>query len=182
MSVLADHYCQATWAGEGKYQVIHVARQIVAVDLNSKTFVYVENGSYEAFLVNMPCLSFYEKQDEIIDYVDPIYKKDKFMKVYSPVISPMNSTDTWESRRQLPLEPHFITKKTSRPLEPHFITKKASRPQKVRRRDPYGAHRGSTLKRIRFSLKMTSKQCNETCHNKRSYNRRATTDSSGKRQ
>ncbi|KAL2530904.1 zinc finger protein [Forsythia ovata] len=72
----------------------------------------------------------------------------------------MNSSDMWESRGQLP-------------LEPLCVTKTAGRPKKLRHREPDELQRPSTTNIRRFGMKMTCKQCGQTGHNKRSCNTRA---------
>ncbi|KAI5354944.1 hypothetical protein L3X38_007839 [Prunus dulcis] len=93
-----------------------------AVDLRAKTC-----SCRRWDLCGIPCLhaiyAIFQRNEDIEDYVDKLYKKEAYLKTYGPIIRPVPSIDQWPMSC-LPA------------IKPPKLRIQPGRPRKVRTKEP----------------------------------------------
>ncbi|KAL2485962.1 MuDR family transposase [Abeliophyllum distichum] len=149
-------YLHATYSGDKRFEVRNIhSGHINAVDLVAKT---CSCRSWQ--LSGVPCghvicsLESRGMSSDLMMYVSDCYKKDAYLRTYSPSICPMTSPELWPNPGQ-------------HPLAPPPIKKMPGRPKKARRREPDEVQSSSSKVR-RTGMKMRCRKCGKEGHNKRS--------------
>ncbi|KAL0431204.1 UNVERIFIED_CONTAM: hypothetical protein Sradi_0746400 [Sesamum radiatum] len=146
-----SRHCFPSWAGQDKFEVSHYMENHI-VYLNER---HCSCGMFQ--LVGYPCchaiaaINYHRLNVE--DYVDSVFKKEKYLAVYNHMINPVPGMHDFE---ESPLGK----------VAPPSVKSKVGRPKKVRRRDQNDIR--ETGRVSRKGLTHTCGICLRTGHNKRS--------------
>ncbi|XP_022851566.1 uncharacterized protein LOC111373289 [Olea europaea var. sylvestris] len=124
----------AEYAGNEKFQVRDNAGIVLhAVDLRARTCT-CRHWQLSGIACTHVIASVVSRGLNVLEFVDDIYKKDAYMRTYTPSISPITGSDAWPT-------PGL------NPLTPPVYTKRPGRPKKNRRKEPNEVASSSQLKR-----------------------------------
>lgn len=134
---------------DDRYEVDHGSKTYI-VDLAARSC-----GCNLWDLTGIPCshaiCCILKRRMNVVQFVDPYYSKDTYMRAYSQTVNPMPGQDQWERTEQAP------------PLPPAFIVQ-AGRPKKSRRKEPGEVKKGKQT-RLRQGKNKCS-HCGEEGHYK----------------
>ncbi|CAL8161467.1 unnamed protein product [Prunus armeniaca] len=84
--------------------------------LDGESLYEVKNHDGSQIVVDLhACAAIGQLNGDHIAYVDTYYKKEAFMRAYSPMVHPMTSEDLWPKCHRPPLMPLFYHKQPGRP-------------------------------------------------------------------
>ncbi|XP_060202807.1 uncharacterized protein LOC132631225 [Lycium barbarum] len=93
-----------TWAGQFLFQVKTMYGEQFSVDLNGRTC-----SCREWDLIGIPCAHaiscIFSIRENPENFINDCYKKATQMRIYEPVIAPMDGPDMWETTDLLPVQP-----------------------------------------------------------------------------
>ncbi|CAL8114499.1 unnamed protein product [Prunus armeniaca] len=104
------------------------------------------------------CAAIGQLNGDHIAYVDACYKKETFMRAYSPMVHPMTSEDLWPKCHRPPLMPPLYHKQPGRPKKKRM----RSAGEQPSESNP------TTTKLQRYNLETKCSLCRQEGHNRRS--------------
>ncbi|XP_022854823.1 uncharacterized protein LOC111376128 [Olea europaea var. sylvestris] len=105
----------AEYAGNEKFQVRHnVGIVLHALDLRARTCT-CRGWQLSGIACSHVIASIISRGLNVLEFVDDIYKKDAYMRTYTPSISPITGPDAWPTPGLNPLTPPVYTKRPRRP-------------------------------------------------------------------
>ncbi|XP_022850584.1 uncharacterized protein LOC111372463 [Olea europaea var. sylvestris] len=168
----------AEYAGNEKFQVRHNAGIVLhAMDLRARTCT-CRGWQLSGIACSHVIASVVSRGLNVSEFVDDIYKKDAYMRTYTPSISPITGPDAWPTPGLNPLTPPVYTKRPGRPkknrrkeLNEVASSSQPKRSSQSKRNANTSQSTSGTTEgqRKRSGLIMTCTKCGETGHNRRGY-------------
>ena len=121
-------------------------------------------------LIGIPCIhgmvALLSSNRDLIDFIDNKYKKESFLRAYTPVIYGINGPSMWP-------------KTSDKPLQCPEFKKQRGRPKKARQLQSDEVRVGGTTKLRRNYIKIRCSKCNQQGHNKTTCGKNVATKSVG---
>ncbi|KAK1563271.1 hypothetical protein Q3G72_025243 [Acer saccharum] len=165
---LESTICHSEYNGNSTFQVRGHADEQYVVDIKRRTC-----ACNKWQLIGIPCIhgmsALMSSNRDPIQFIDNMYKKESFLRVYTPVIYGINGPSLWPKTNDKPLQcPEF--------------KKQRGRPKKARHLQFDKVRVGGTTKLRRNYIKIRCSKCNQQGHNKTTCDKNATvTESVGAR-
>ncbi|CAL2227020.1 unnamed protein product [Prunus armeniaca] len=150
-------WCIPKLVGDSLYEVKNHDGSQVVVDL-ARHCCSCRRWDITGIPCKHACAAIGQLNGDHISYVDACYKKEAFMRAYSPMVHPMISEDLWPKCHRPPLMPPLYHKQPGRPRKKRMRSA-GEQPSKSN-------HTATKLQR--YNLETKCSLCRQGSHNRRS--------------
>ena len=162
---LESAVCHSEYSGNSTFQVRGFGDDQYVVDIERRTC-----ACKKWQLIGIPCIhgisALMSSNRDPIQFIDNMYKKESFLRAYTPVIYGINGPGLWP-------------KTSHRPLQCPEFKKQRGRPKKARQLQSDEVRVGGTTKLRRNYIKIRCSKCNQQGHNKTTCGKNVATESVG---